>query len=453
MERQWLLDRCREVEAEPDGRLDLWAREHYKSTIITFGKTLQDVLATHGDDPLGPERTFGIFSHSRPIAKGFLRQIKREVETNQVLKALFPDVLWSEPAREAPMWSEDGGLIFRRKSNPKEATIEAWGLVDGQPTSKHYSDLVYDDVVTRESVTTPEMIEKTTEALAHSYNLGAAGGRRRFIGTRYHFSDSYRTIEDRGTAKVRKYPATVDGTVNGVPVFMSDEMIAQKRRDMGPHVFGTQMLLDPKSEQVEGFNLDWLDYWTTEPSGGNRYMVVDPANEKKKKSDYTAAWMVELRSDLNYYVIDMVRDRLSLTERADLLFRWHKKYRPIAVGYEKYGKDADIEHIEDRQERENYRFTITPLGGPLAKPERIKRLIPVFEQGRVLLPPTLPYTNYEGRTLDLVEVFKREEYEPFPVGSHDDMFDALARILDDELHAEFPMEGKVANLDDFPSEF
>ena len=459
MEHPWLLARCREVEQEPNGHLDLWSREHYKSSIITFGQSIQDVLSSHGDNPHkeweGREATIGIFSHTRPQAKTFLRQIKYELESNELLKSLFPDVLYQNPQKASPKWSEDDGLVVRRKGNPKESTIEAHGLIDGMPTGKHFLIMNYDDVVTEKSVTTPEMIHKTTSQLELSYNLGVQGGYRRFIGTKYHLFDTYRTIEERQTAIPRIHPATEDGTASGKPVLLSQKILDEKRRDMGPYTFGAQILLNPQSEQVEGFDIEWLQYWTTKPAGGNRYIVVDPANEKRKKSDYTAAWVIELREDQNYYAIDMVRDRLSLTERTDLLFRWHKEYTPLAVGYEKYGKDSDIEHIEDRQERENYRFTVTPLGGSLGKNERIKRLVPLFEQGRLLLPAKLMYKDYEQRTVDLIHSFIFDEYVPFPVLSHDDMLDGLSRILDDDMHTEFPMPSEPIDLTatNYPSEF
>ena len=101
---------------------------------------------------------------------------------------------------------------------------------------------------------------------------------------------------------------------------------------------------------------------------------------------------------------------------------------------------ADIEHIKDRQERENYRFSIAELGGQMPKPDRIRRLVPLFENNRVFLPHTLPKTDYEGNEKDLVNAFIDEEYKAFPVGLHDDMLDALARILDetDEFKAQWP---------------
>jgi hypothetical protein len=52
VDKDWVFDRSREVQAEPHGHLDLWAREHFKSSLITFGLTIQEILASHGDNPL-----------------------------------------------------------------------------------------------------------------------------------------------------------------------------------------------------------------------------------------------------------------------------------------------------------------------------------------------------------------------------------------------------------------
>ena len=438
MNHDFLYARCREVQACPDGYLDLWAREHYKSTIITVGATIQDILND-------PEVTVGIFSHTRPIAKAFLRQIKREFEGNKLLQEMFPHIRPPE-GKDYRMWSEDGGLIVERNGNPKEATVEAWGLVDGQPTGKHFSLLIYDDVVTRESVTTPEQIKKTTEAWELSLNLGAHGGRRRMIGTRYHHFDTWQAILERGAARPRIYTATVDGTAEGAPVFLAPEALAEKRRDQGPYTFSAQMLQNPTADNAQGFDMAWFRTLpgAADPRGMNVYILVDPAGAKKKDSDYTAMWVVGLNHDGCYYVLDGVHDRLNLTERARALFALHRKHRPLAVGYEHYGIQADIEHLRYVMDQENYRFEIRALAGAMPKNDRIRRLVPVFEQGRMYFPHQIIKKRQDNTAHDLVDVFKRLEYQPFPVAEHDDMLDCLSRILDPDLQAAFPRDNVSA---------
>lgn len=434
IDRDWLYARCREVEASPDGHLDLWSREHYKSSIITFGLSIQSLLRD-------PDNTLiGIFSHTRPNAKGFLEQIKRELENNSFLKDLFPDVLYENPKSEASKWSLDSGIIVKRKSNPKEASVEAWGLVDGQPTGKHFTILVYDDVVTRESVTTSDQIKKTTSALELSYNLGAQGGSRRFIGTRYHANDTYKTIIERGSVIPRVYPATHNGKMDGEPVLMTKEELMQKRRDMGPYTFGTQMLQDPVADKAMGFKEEWLRYYDMlgEVSKWNKYLIVDPASKRKKSSDYTVMLVIGLAPDNNYYLLDAVRDRLNLTQRTEKLFDLYRKHMPTGVGYEQYGMQSDIEHIKYVMEIQNYRFNITEVAGSLAKEDRIQKLIPIYEQGRFYLPKRLNYVDQELRNQDFVQVFVENEYLSFPVCVHDDMLDCMARILDPMLEAKFP---------------
>lgn len=434
-DNDWVYARCREFEADPDGYLDLWPREHFKSTIITLAAVIQRIL-------VNPNETVGIFSYNRPIAKGFLRVIKWQFESNERLRSLFPDVIWTDPEREAPKWSEDDGIIVKRTDLPKEATVEAWGVIDGMPTSKHYSLCVYDDVETAQSVTSPETIAKVTEMVSISFNLGREGGSRWMLGTIYHYASTYHTLEKRGAVKVRKYGATKDGDFDGDPWLWSKETLAKKIREMGTYVASCQLFNNPVMEGEQTFRAEWVEYWkparVDATRGMNLYIIVDPSGEKKKGSDYTVMIVLGLAPDNNYYLVDMIRDKLSLSERAERLLALHAQYRPKAVGYEKYGMQADIEYLKIYQSQQNYRFPITVLGGMVPKRDRIRRIQPLFEAHRVYLPEQLIRVGYDGKPHDLVSEFINEEYLAFPYMVHDDMLDCMARIMEDGMEARFP---------------
>ena len=430
----FVFDRCREVYDDPDDHIDLWSRGHFKSTIITQAKTIQEILCD-------PELTFCIFSFTRPIAKGFLRLIKREFETNEKLKVLFPDIFWKKPRAKSPKWSENDGIVVKRKGNPVEATVEAWGLTDGQPTSRHFRRLIYDDVVTDRSVNTPEMMQKVIDGWRLSLNLVSTDYKVRYIGTRYHSNDMYGYLIDEGVAEPRLHPATSDGTPTGEPVMWSKELFLQKYREMREYTASCQLLQNPLVDSVKGFDYKNLRFWRPmDLYQFNKYILVDPANEKRKTSDYTSMWCVGLGVDRNYYVVDLLRDRLNLSERTTKLMEWIGLYQPLGIGYERYGMQADIQHIEYVMETTNFRYhgKLIELGGSTKKSDRIGALEPIIRQHRLYLPEYCWYVNYEGRRLDMVKVFIDEEFNTWPVPKHDDMLDALQRILHPDLNAQFP---------------
>lgn len=438
LNRDWLYDRCLEVQQNPDGRLDVWAREHYKSTIITFLKTIQDIL-------IDPEERICIYSFNQNLAKAFVGQIKTELETNWKLKDLFPEILWEEPlkgtyideegVRQRIPWTTDS-IRVKRKNRAKEDTVTASGLVTGQKTGGHYTILVYDDVVTLDSVSTVEMIKKTTTAYQMSLNTSANApgkpARIRIVGTFYHEMDTYSEIIKAGNTILRKYPAEDE---NRKPVLLSRENLDMKKASLGSWVYASQMLCDPRLSSNMGFRREWIKFWVPEVwENLNRFILVDPADSKKKKSDYTSILVIGLGADKNYYVIDIVRDKLSLTERTNILFKLHEKYRPqLGTFYEKVGMQSDISHIEFQMALRNYRFPIYEVNPKAAKGLRIESLEPLFKNGRIWFPEELWRKNWEGDMVDIMLEFMQEEYIAYPFCRHDDMIDNLAKITDESV--------------------
>ena len=428
----WVLERCREVEADPDEHLDLWSRGHFKSTIITFAGTVQEILRN-------PEICVCILSYKAGAADAFAGQIKNAFETNEVLLDCFPDILWSErPDHKGDTWSVSD-LCVKRTTAKKESTIATSGLISGMRTGGHYDLLIYDDTVTYESVGSPEMSQRTTAAWSMSLNLGTDKTRHWYIGTRYAIFDTYREMMDRGIRERRH----VGMDENGKPVFLSQEEFDKKRREMTTKDWASQILQQPIGVGELLFREEWwLDY-TTAPDAKrmHRYILVDTATKRGKRNDYTVMWVVGYGRDRVRYVLDCVRDKLSLSQRADAIFGLVEKWDPIEVFWEANGSRSDGEYIRERMDRAGYRFRITEIEQTEHKEDRIAWLEPPWRDGKIIFPHRLAYVDVNGEPHDLVRDFREEEWLVFPSVTHDDMLDDLANMFhpDVQRRTSFPV--------------
>jgi phage terminase large subunit-like protein len=395
-----------------------------------------------------------------------LIQLKTEFEQNQDLKTTYPEIFYTDPRKESPKWSEEKGICVKRLGNPKEATVEAHGLVDGQPTGAHFALRVYDDVVTLESVSTPEQVKKTTDAWALSDNLGARGedgkSRRWHVGTRYSYSDTYQDILDKGVLKPRIFPATHNGLPDGNPVFLSPEVWAEKKRTQGSAILAAQMLQNPAAGQNALFRKEWLRFQDVRPATLNVYILVDPASSRKRGSDRTAMAVIGIDAAGNKWLMDGYHHRMPLKERWQRLNGLRKVWTSmpgvqiVRVGYEKYGMQSDIEYFEEEMRREKDEWEIVELNWPRegghAKYDRIQRLEPDFRSGRFLLSAVVQEETANqrrvkalGQAYRIFTPVKRtdenkgiyslnktliDEFLVYPFSAHDDMLDCCSRIYD-----------------------
>jgi predicted phage terminase large subunit-like protein len=349
-----------------------------------------------------------------------------------MLKELFPDVLYKSPEKQSPKWSEQEGLSVKRSVVRKEPTFFAFGLVDSQATGMHFDIHSFDDVVTQDSVTSDEMIQKTTERWQLSDNLGmmtAKGTRKKYAGTRYHYFDTYGHMIKIGIPHT-VIAATDNGELDGNPIFLTREQLEQKKREQGTYMFSCQNLLKPVAKDDQKFNRDMIVYYKDTPKALNKYIAIDPANTKNKQSDYTAGLVFGYSADRKIYILDGVHDKLNLGERYRMARALNDKYKPIRLGYEIYGMQADISYFKMENDRDSYHMPLMNIKGRTSKEDRILRLVALFEQGDILFPEELMYfSTYHNKHINLVDriIF---EMEAFPFGEHDDILDCLARMFD-----------------------
>lgn len=441
LDKPYAYEQCKfvdDVEFNQPGGLHnwmfLWFREGYKSTILNTGKNIQHILQY-------PERSTLILSNNNKGVKLFVGEIKKIFETSKNLKAYFPEVLWENPEREATPWSLDNGIIVKRKSTSKEPTLSGTGLIDGHLEKVHVDYMCYDDVVTQESVETDHMIQKTNKAMSLSKPLGKniAGTDgfecvRWYIGTIYDDADAWCTMIEDGIYKssIIKWHIGDDYT----PRVHTRKKIEELQNEMSPYDFDCQYNLNPIQKSDRKFDMNWFRYYEECSEAWNHVILMDPAGEPKEKrghdQDYTSIQVWGRDYLANDYLVDGVRDRITLFERVKLLFHYVVRYKVTDVWVEADNLKSLLPVIESEKIKTGVYFEVHEFiprrYGP--KNNRIEHaLMPRMKSGRMFFPRELIKISSQGERYDLVSIF-RNELKRFPYAKHDDVGDCAAQLLD-----------------------
>ncbi len=337
--RPFVVERCREVEEGPEHlTLDLWARYHFKSK-IREARTIQRILKF-------PERCTMIGSFSRPSAKKHLRSIKMLLEKSLLLKACFPDVLYDNPQNEADKWSEDDGIIVRRKNaSRRESTLEAWGLIEGMPTGSHFDYIDVDDLETKDTVKNPDVAASVNDGFDTFFDmltedgvLSVWGTTWSHIGTYIPFLTDKAWPDGRKVFLLRKHPATSDGTRTGKPVLLSDEKWAELLATKSEYTINCQQLMNPTPADSRKLNPRGLQEIEPDfiPADGYRFLVIDPAGDSSQKAKtgkkgdnwsivrYLVKKEMSDSGSLKCYIEDMALKPMEHTEAMETAVRMYK---------------------------------------------------------------------------------------------------------------------------------
>ena len=363
----FVVSKCQMVEDGPvDKTVDVWAREHFKSVIITQAETVRDILRN-------PEICHVIFSYKKPKAEDFLFAIKQTLET-EFLKGVFPDILFSKPESQSSSWSLQNGITVKRQSaSRKEKTVEAYGVIEGMPTGGHWERRIYDDIETADLAKNPDQLKNLVQQYEMSRNLGTMGGTERIIGTFYSHYGLLTYLRDKVDVNGNKMfmsriiPATHDGTRNGIPVLLTQKQLDDKKTDS---TFESQQLCNPtpSSELKLDFNMLKPIEPKLIPRNIYKFMVLDQAggDETGKKSgdlwSYSCIGVEPCIDEIGQskvFILDLEAEKYSHSEGIEGFIRMYLRNGIIhQVGVEKVGLSTTEMHISGALRAHGRRLSI-----------------------------------------------------------------------------------------------
>lgn len=150
----------------PYRKMLLMPRGHGKSTIVGRGIPLHAMIQPkdsnlYFEGEPGAHLRLLMIGETEKLSIAHMRVIKSALESNVLLRALWPHLAWANPHRDAKKWS-DTEIIIPRDTEFAEPTILATG-VGGAVTGLHPNMQIKDDLTTLTAANEPPTMQKAIE--------------------------------------------------------------------------------------------------------------------------------------------------------------------------------------------------------------------------------------------------------------------------------------------------
>lgn len=419
---------CAAVQNPARKKLHLYARNTFKSYVVTVGDTIRKLL-------INPNERIVLGNVKLDNARKLVAHIKHLFANCARLKEIFPEYVPRDPK---DFGTQDQFTVPCRTKFYREPSVMAVST-GSRLAGPHFSGAKIDDPIDHENCTTEEQLAQTKEWWERFQYLMDPGSWIDVVGTIYHYQDLYADpIISRGDYEVHRVPIAhkVDKEwVSRFPTRWPWERLERMMDSDDPVEqwnFWHQMMLEPKNIGDVKFDPSWVLYISPDrvPANLGNIITIDSAwkgEETIGRGDYTAIQVFGYDNLGHIYRRDCVySNKLDILEGINAICNLMHRWRVSTVVIEKVGQDTFSRPFREECSRRGLPLRlILPTRaetGKNIKGNRIMGLQPYFKLGQFLLVENCPY-NKEFVT----------QLTCFPNTAHDDLLDGAADVLLDDV--------------------
>jgi hypothetical protein len=330
-----------------------------------------------------------IISASETLAIGFLRDIKREIEVNPLIKELWGDL-------RTDKWTENHVIL------KTGVVIRARGA-GGQIRGFRPDVIICDDIETDESVESEEQRKKIKDWLFKAcINTLLPDGQFIIIGTIIHpLSVLADLLAMDNKWEKRKFQAYKDGVQEAGKELWGElwnhEKLQIRKAEIGSWAFSSEYLNNPISNETAPVKEGQIRYWTELPKQYSCVIAVDPAYSDDETADYKVASVIAIDQASNRYLLTYIRTHDPIGDFQDSIINLFIRYKDTLTGVgipnsgvEKAFFDSFLKRCEERkllsiplvELKNTFTNSTTGISGRNKKARVVSALQPLFEQGK-----------------------------------------------------------------------